>query len=177
MCLHSPLICNMAALAELLHVWTKNSTCRFSKETVIWWTNEERREHLSRVLKAIWKWTVKFSYRRRSFSSAAYWIACRRWANHFGTKAVFNLCVEAQLFCDLVHRDLALGKQNCGVGDYRCAPVAEKSLFLHCIWWTITKTKGREGIVRAELWFHLARLGSPGGSGYSLLLLLSQTAE
>lgn len=37
--------------------------------------------------------------------------------------------------------------------------------------------KGIEGIVIAELWFHLAWPGSPEGASYSALLLLSQIAE
>lgn len=40
------------------------------------------------------------------------------------------------------------------------------------------KKKGAsEGIVIAELWFHLERSGTPEGTGYSALLLLSQIAE
>lgn len=41
----------------------------------------------------------------------------------------------------------------------------------------LQKKKGREGIVIAELWFHLARLGLPAGTSYSVLLLLSHIAE
>lgn len=39
------------------------------------------------------------------------------------------------------------------------------------------REKGSEGIVIAELWFHLAQPGTPGGTGYSVLLLPSQIAE
>lgn len=62
------------------------------------------------------------------------------------------------------------------------APVAAKSLFLHSVLMNNynnrkKREKGSEGIVIAELWFHLAQPGTPGGIGYSVLLLPSQIAE
>lgn len=57
------------------------------------------------------------------------------------------------------------------------APVVAGSLFFAFSFDEQLQKKGSEGIVIAELWFHLARLGTPAGTSYSGLLLLSQIAE
>lgn len=108
------------------------------------------------------------------------------------TKAISSLCVEvnAALWYTL-HRDLDRSRtrprMKWVVEVYlRCAPIAaeekekkkkKKRTFCIQFWWTITGGEGSQGIVIAELWFHLARPGTPGGARYSVLLLLSQIAE
>lgn len=85
----------------------------------------------------------------------------------------FSACV-LKLSCDQEHGDPAVVDWS---RSLRCAPAAAKSLFLHPVLTNNYKEEGSEGIVMAELWFHLARLGTPGGTSYSVLLFLSQIAE
>lgn len=87
----------------------------------------------------------------------------------------FSVCVlRLKLFCDIVHGDPNV--VDCGT-NLICAPVAEGSLFFAFNFDEQLQKKDSEGIVMAELWFHLARLGTLQGTSDSVLLLQSQIAE
>lgn len=101
-----------------------------------------------------------------------------------GVQRQVPACVlRLKLFCDIVCRDaqsrtrLWYSGSEHKLSYLRCAPVAaERFVFASSFDEQLQKT-GSQGIVMAELWFHLARLGRPGGASYSVLLLPSQIAE
>lgn len=92
----------------------------------------------------------------------------------------FSACVlRLKLCCDIVHRDPARSREELWshrlwhkLSYFRCAPLAAESFVFAFSFdeQLPPKKKESEGIVMAELWFHLAQPGMPGGSGYSVLL-------